>query len=467
MARLVINPGAPTVSEVQLKPGANSIGRGPDNDVKLLDGSVSGSHCQILLNEHGAVLKDLGSTNGTFVNRTPVQEAELQNGQTLHLGGVPMIFLSEEADLIPAPPPPRPALASPSAPVRFSEPPRGGEPALDTLSPPPLAPPIMPRPDAAPPALIAGKCKHHPKTFGRFFCSHCKSFFCELCVNSRNPGGVQHKFCRKCGAECSVAQVRFEPVVERSFWQRLPEAFIYPVRGAGVLLTIVGIVLFVLMNCGLACVRFLTFRMVAFGIVIEIAAGGYLFTFLQAIIHATTAGEAEMPDLPGIDSFVEDVLAPFFRLLGLVLVCFVPALALLIWCALTRDGTVALAALAAGAFGCVYFPMAFLAVAVMDSFLAINPLLVVPSIIKVPLEYLTVLFLLGCTLAIRSAGNVLALKLFPQGFATGSMGTLFGLLGTISVFSFLTLYLVLVAVHMLGVVFVTNKNRLGWLERRG
>jgi predicted component of type VI protein secretion system len=95
MPRLVVNPGSPTAWEIQLKPGVNFIGRGFANDVKIPDGSVSGSHCQITVGDSGAVIKDLGSTNGTFVNRAPVREAPLASGQNVRLGGVEMMFYSD------------------------------------------------------------------------------------------------------------------------------------------------------------------------------------------------------------------------------------------------------------------------------------------------------------------------------------------------------------------------------------
>ena len=88
MARLVVNPGSPVAWEIQLKPGTNLIGRGFANDFKIADPSVSSSHCQIVVTDQGATIKDLGSTNGTFINRAPVIEAALKSGQTLHLGGV-------------------------------------------------------------------------------------------------------------------------------------------------------------------------------------------------------------------------------------------------------------------------------------------------------------------------------------------------------------------------------------------
>src|SRR5262247_850176 len=111
MSRLVINPGLPTAWEIQLRPGINLLGRGFANDFKIEDASVSSSHCQIVVDQSQVLIRDLGSTNGTFVNRAPVKEAILQPGQSIHLGAVEMIFHSEppanayvsKTEFIPAP----------------------------------------------------------------------------------------------------------------------------------------------------------------------------------------------------------------------------------------------------------------------------------------------------------------------------------------------------------------------------
>src|SRR3569833_1000900 len=85
MPRLVIHPGTPQAWEIQLKPGLNFLGRGSSNDFKIEDGSVSGSHCQIMVEDGGATVKDMGSTNGTFVNSAKVMESPLASGQPLRL----------------------------------------------------------------------------------------------------------------------------------------------------------------------------------------------------------------------------------------------------------------------------------------------------------------------------------------------------------------------------------------------
>jgi hypothetical protein len=161
MPRLVVNPGSPTAWEIQLKPGVNFIGRGFANDFKIPDGSVSGSHCQITVGDKSAVIKDLGSTNGTFVNRAPVREAPLSSGQSVRLGGVEMMFYSDA----PAPQTTSAPAASISAQTAIALPPIGEPisaegaiiPAEATTvvmsAPPPPLPPAAPRiarPAAAP-----------------------------------------------------------------------------------------------------------------------------------------------------------------------------------------------------------------------------------------------------------------------------------------------------------------------------
>src|SRR5262245_13485694 len=130
MPRLVINPGTNSAWEVQLKQAINRLGRGFDNDFKLEHSSVSGTHCEIVVENGSALIKDLGSTNGTFVNRAPVREAQLQAGQTIHLGGVELLYTGDSpatatigaTEVIPRPaalpPPPAPRLSiSASAPA--------------------------------------------------------------------------------------------------------------------------------------------------------------------------------------------------------------------------------------------------------------------------------------------------------------------------------------------------------------
>lgn len=308
-------------------------------------------------------------------------------------------------------------------------------------------------------------CRFHPKMPAKFGCDPCEQFFCEACVATRNVSGVPHKFCRQCGAECVPVLAQFAPEIEKGFWARIPGAFLYPLRGVGVIIVVVGIVLVALLKLGEAAIEYRTIRMIIFGVIMEIFVGGYLFTFLQAIIHSTEAGDRELPDLPGISNFLDDVIVPFGRLLTLSLVCFGPAVGIGIWLAVTHQPGLLAAFIVALALGYFYFPMAFLAVATLDSLGAANPLLVVPSILRAPGEYFVALGVLASVFATQFFGALLLGFLFPEGWIIHAMGGMVAMLAMMAFLSFLSLYLLMVAVHLLGLIFVTKKERLGWLDR--
>ena len=82
---------------MELKPGVNTFGRGYANDFRVDDPSVSASHAEIIVNADSVVVKDLGSTNGTFINRSQIREGFLQTGQTLCFGAVEMLYESQSA----------------------------------------------------------------------------------------------------------------------------------------------------------------------------------------------------------------------------------------------------------------------------------------------------------------------------------------------------------------------------------
>jgi hypothetical protein len=77
-----------------------SIGRLPDNDLVLDDGSVSKHHAQLRWSEaeRQCTVKDLGSRNGTFVNgaTTAQREVSLRDGDILSFGYVQFWYLLTE-----------------------------------------------------------------------------------------------------------------------------------------------------------------------------------------------------------------------------------------------------------------------------------------------------------------------------------------------------------------------------------
>jgi hypothetical protein len=76
--------------------GVNTVGRGAGNTVRIPESSVSGFHCEIHVEERGVFVRDLQSTNGTFVNDQPVTEAWIEPGQTLQLGTLQLTLVQEQ-----------------------------------------------------------------------------------------------------------------------------------------------------------------------------------------------------------------------------------------------------------------------------------------------------------------------------------------------------------------------------------
>src|SRR5579859_5402661 len=97
MPRLIVNAGTPQAREFVLKSGTNYVGRGFANDFQLEDPSVSSSHAQVILSGTVITVKDLGSTNGTFISRVAVKEAVLLPGQYVRLGGVELLLQADGA----------------------------------------------------------------------------------------------------------------------------------------------------------------------------------------------------------------------------------------------------------------------------------------------------------------------------------------------------------------------------------
>ncbi|HWR48092.1 MAG TPA: FHA domain-containing protein, partial [Pseudonocardiaceae bacterium] len=79
----------------QLREGANIIGRGQDAQFRLPDTGVSRRHLEITWDGQTAVLADLGSTNGTTVNGTPVQTWQLVDGDVVRVGQSRLVFRTE------------------------------------------------------------------------------------------------------------------------------------------------------------------------------------------------------------------------------------------------------------------------------------------------------------------------------------------------------------------------------------
>jgi len=88
MAKLVILTQGMTGRTHELKVDKTTIGRVEDNLFQIAEPSVSSHHCEVLLRGNEVVIKDLNSTNGTFIDDEKITESVLKPGHTLRLGQI-------------------------------------------------------------------------------------------------------------------------------------------------------------------------------------------------------------------------------------------------------------------------------------------------------------------------------------------------------------------------------------------
>ncbi|GAB39942.1 FHA domain-containing protein [Gordonia sp. w5E2] len=97
-ALLVVKRGPNAGSRFLLDQPTTSAGRHPDSDIFLDDVTVSRRHAEFRLGDNEFQVVDVGSLNGTYVNREPVDSAALSNGDEVQIGKFRLVFLSGPRD---------------------------------------------------------------------------------------------------------------------------------------------------------------------------------------------------------------------------------------------------------------------------------------------------------------------------------------------------------------------------------
>ena len=93
-ALLVVKRGPNAGSRFLLDQPRTSAGRHPDSDIFLDDVTVSRRHAEFRLETAEFQVVDVGSLNGTYVNREPVDSAVLANGDEVQIGKFRLVFLT-------------------------------------------------------------------------------------------------------------------------------------------------------------------------------------------------------------------------------------------------------------------------------------------------------------------------------------------------------------------------------------
>ncbi len=164
MARLLVKSDGSHDQVIELKLGINRLGRSPENDFQIEHPTISSLHCEITLGDEAVSVKDCGSTNGTFLNGEPIQEAQLRAGQTLQLGDVELLVETTDVTI--------------------------AIPKFETAIP---APAIV---------LTDGRlvCPRHTAALATHQCTFCREIMCDACAHGlRRRGGKLLKLCPICG----------------------------------------------------------------------------------------------------------------------------------------------------------------------------------------------------------------------------------------------------------------------------
>jgi pSer/pThr/pTyr-binding forkhead associated (FHA) protein len=93
-AVLIVKRGPNAGSKFFLDDDNVVIGRHPDSDIFLDDITVSRRHAEITRDGTSFSLSDVGSLNGTYVNRERVERADLEAGDEIQIGKFKLVFLS-------------------------------------------------------------------------------------------------------------------------------------------------------------------------------------------------------------------------------------------------------------------------------------------------------------------------------------------------------------------------------------
>jgi pSer/pThr/pTyr-binding forkhead associated (FHA) protein len=91
-ALLLVKRGQNAGSTFLIQADATTIGRNPDSDVFLDDVTVSRRHAELRRDGGRFEIRDLGSLNGTYVNRERVERSRLASGDELQIGKFKLAF---------------------------------------------------------------------------------------------------------------------------------------------------------------------------------------------------------------------------------------------------------------------------------------------------------------------------------------------------------------------------------------
>jgi hypothetical protein len=234
-------------------------------------------------------------------------------------------------------------------------------------------------------------------------------------------------------------QIHIPEMQAKGFFALLPGVFVYPFRKNGIWMLAIGMIVFAVLSFA---ARFSWWALI-FGT-------GYFLSYMQRIMTCSGYGEDEMPGWPDFSDFLADIVMPMLLLAGTFLACLLPGLA----CLFFGSDTVKMAAIPLFVLGGFYLPMAVLAVGMTDNIFSLNPLVIIPSIAKLFVPYLVATLFVGVLYGVYKLSQIVI-----EAVDVPVLSSL--------IVSLLSLYFTTVQMRILGLLYFTNKERLGWFNRGG
>jgi hypothetical protein len=279
-------------------------------------------------------------------------------------------------------------------------------------------------------------CARHPAFSAETSCDHCGRFWCRTCTERPPVRGVVLHVCPECEGRSHLSPVE-RPERVGDFARMLPTVWKYPFRAQGWMALLAGAIFY-----GLIAFAIRHGGMMAPGAVLVL--GPFLFTYLWmfylSIASTSADGSDEMPDWPDPVQYTDQRIAPLFRLLAALILCFAPAAAG--WFVFQVN---ALEFVGLVALGTLYLPIQILALALGGTLRSLNPFVLVPAAVRAGPAYLVACGALMAVLGARAlSGSLLDHVPVIGGFVGGLIGS----------------YFLALAMRIIGLLYRTHQRRM-------
>ena len=216
------------------------------------------------------------------------------------------------------------------------------------------------------------------------------------------------------------------------------DALTYPIRRSGWMMILCGAIFSIILHVG----EFAPF----IGGIAGISSAGYFGAFYLDIVGTTMVGRDEVPEWPSPSDYWDDIVSPLLQLSGLIILSFGPSVVIAL-AAPEQAVWHGPAVIAAGALGCLYFPMAVLATQAMGGFDAAFPHIVLPAVWKALPGYLLALTALILVFALCAFAEVLSTRILAIGWFLTPTFALYGLM---------------FQGRLIGLIYRDKRGQLGW-----